>query len=313
MARGGVSIQRLVPVGEGSEPPTTGAFSRRAPRVERAATPVRARGVGGILDTAVDVFVARLGFCLAVSACLWLLAGAAERLVVAPLQETPLGFLWDLFGALTVEHVATALVVLVVYGEMRGYRIPAGQALRVFLKRLPALTLYILASVVLMVGALFLGGLSAAACLVFVLPVFLFVAVRLAFGLAVAPAALVLERLSPIDAVRRSFYLVRGSFWRWVGLKVVYSLLVLPFAALPATLEDDATRSSLEAWLGIDGPAAAGLWLVATALFAGVGTALSSVVMTVFYLDCRVRVEGLDLALRFERIERRADLRKESA
>lgn len=318
MARAGISIQRLVPAGSG-EAALVGAFSGRASRSGSDVPPVRARGVGGILDTAIDVFVSRLGFCLLASTCLWLLAESLDRLLTqrAALEPSLATLLRDIVATLAVEHVATALVVLVVYGEMQGHRVSAARALRVFLKRLPALVVYVLAlSLVLVVGFLLLFEASrsplVSVCFVLALPIVFLVAVRFAFGLAVAPAALVLERASPGDAIRRSFYLVRGSFWRWAGLRLVYTLLVVPFGAVPATLEDDRIRAGLEAWLGIGGPPAAALWLVTSALSVGIGTALSSVVMTVFYLDCRVRVEGLDLTMRLERIEERHVARSEA-
>ena len=270
---------------------------------------MRARGVGEILDTAMDVLARRLVFCVLASTALWFAAGVVERLIATPVPAAQLGTVWfrDLVGTLFVDHLATALVVLVVYGEMQGYRVPARTAVLLTLKRLPAIVAYMGLTLVLFAlpaTCLVLPFAIDPTCVLFGFPIVGGFWVILAWLLGVAPAALVLERLGPLEAARRSSYLVSGSFWRWVGLKLVQGLLVAPIAALPSSLEDPSLRARFESWLGVDGPPAAMLWLVVTALFVGIGTALSSVVMTIYYLDARVRTEGLDLRMRFERIER---------
>ena len=47
------------------------------------------------------------------------------------------------------------------------------------------------------------------------------------------------------------------------------------------------------------------------ALLLAVSTAAWAIVITVFYLDCRVRQEGFDLAMRLERLQNAESLGRE--
>jgi hypothetical protein len=127
-----------------------------------------------------------------------------------------------------------------------------------------------------------------------------FVWVRVAFA---APAML-LEKLGVTGALRRSWRLGRGSWWRALGILllstvigwVTSSVLQVPFSVIGGLVG---------AALGAaPGTGATGSVLVETTI-ANLGTVLSTAVVAPFtaavvsllYIDLRIRREGLDVAL----------------
>jgi hypothetical protein len=123
--------------------------------------------------------------------------------------------------------------------------------------------------------------------------------------LAFVPSALMLERLSIRDAVKRSWSLSTGYFWRTFGilllvsviLNVVSSILSAPLgllSGLGATLINP--NGSDDAAFGI-----AIVVLLLSSVVAIVFGAVSAVIQTaaaaLVYLDLRMRKEGLDLEL----------------
>lgn len=123
--------------------------------------------------------------------------------------------------------------------------------------------------------------------------------------LAFVPVAIVVERRSIVDAIRRSWRLTIGHFWRILGITLLVSVILsvalqivslpisflTPFASILVNPND-----SLEASLAV--------MLVLTVLsFAllAVATAVTlvaqSAVPALLYLDVRMRSEGLDLEL----------------
>ena len=154
-----------------------------------------------------------------------------------------------------------------------------------------ALALLHLTPVAVLLGVL--GGIASG-----VLEVFLFT--RLSLTLP----ALVLERISPASAIRRSFELSRGSFWRLLGILLVTRLIVgiasfvlsIPFAIVGEV----AGGGSLSVF-GIGATAS-----VAAVIISAIGGIVASTVtapisagaVVLLYADLRMRREGLDLALR---------------
>jgi hypothetical protein len=118
--------------------------------------------------------------------------------------------------------------------------------------------------------------------------------------LVLAPPALVLERTTVAGALRRSRTLVRGSFWRILGItllaailaNVISSIVTIPFALLGVgagvVLGDGADGGFAGALFGATLGSAAGL--VITLPF-------SAGVTSLLYIDRRMRREGLDLEL----------------
>ena len=130
-----------------------------------------------------------------------------------------------------------------------------------------------------------------------------FVVIRL--GLA-APVT-VLERCGPATALRRSWHLTRGSFWRIFGILVLTAIVVglagfileLPFVILRGIVglgsASPISLSGVAASVSVAGIIVGGIGgIIANAIVRPV----SSGVIVMLYLDMRMRKEGLDLVLR---------------
>jgi hypothetical protein len=125
--------------------------------------------------------------------------------------------------------------------------------------------------------------------------------------LSLVPSALVLERLPLGKAVRRSWSLTSGFFWRTFGIEILVAIM-LGFAAsiieFPVTLVVEVftllanptstpTAAGLTSVFGateIAGSIAGAIASTVTAIIATASTAL-------IYIDLRMRKEGLDLEL----------------
>jgi hypothetical protein len=140
-----------------------------------------------------------------------------------------------------------------------------------------------------LLGVAIVGGIFVAlATVALIVPgVWLFV------SYAVAVPALLLERIGPIDALRRSFRLVRGRWWSTAGTLLVGYLLIGILGALvtgvimvvPSLV---AEGNTLVGALGA---------VVGGTVGSVLTTPYSAAVVTLLYFDLRVRKEGLDLQL----------------
>jgi hypothetical protein len=116
-------------------------------------------------------------------------------------------------------------------------------------------------------------------------------AIWLGIRLVVAIPAMLEERIGPIAGIRRSWHLVRGNFWRVIGiLLVVYVLTAVVQYALAGAL-------GLVAFFvpGLSGDARGGLLLVLLTLVQVVVTPILAIAISLIYFDLRVRKEALDL------------------
>jgi hypothetical protein len=110
---------------------------------------------------------------------------------------------------------------------------------------------------------------------------------------SVAVPAMLLERIGPVQALRRSFRLVRGRWWSTAGTLLVGYLLIGIIGALvsgaimviPSVVAEDNT---LVGALGA---------VVGGTVGSVLTTPYSAAVVTLLYFDLRVRKEGLDLQL----------------
>ena len=118
--------------------------------------------------------------------------------------------------------------------------------------------------------------------------------------LAFVPVVIVVERLGVLAAIRRSYRLVRGAFWRTLGILVltaviagiVAQLLGTPFAIVGglglALLESNPTLAGI-------------IYAGAVSLGSTVGLVLAvpflAAVVALLYVDRRIRLEGLDVTL----------------
>lgn len=118
--------------------------------------------------------------------------------------------------------------------------------------------------------------------------------------LAFVPVLIVVERLGIVAAVRRSYALVRGAFWRTLGVLLLTAILTSVVAQVLAT------PFSLLGGLGLaflaDNPTLAGaVYAASISLGSTVGLVLAvpflSAVVALLYVDRRIRLEGLDVSL----------------
>ncbi len=126
--------------------------------------------------------------------------------------------------------------------------------------------------------------------------------VWLAMQLALAGPALLLEQIGVGAALRRSWRLVRGSWWRVFGVLLLTSIIAGLGAGIVAV--PFSQGGSLLATSG-DPDAAATLRVLLGTVLGGIGEIVGGTVMTPFsaavtsllYIDRRMRSEGLDIEL----------------
>ncbi len=189
-----------------------------------------------------------------------------------------LGRMASLVGAALVVALITLIVFTLLFGCFIGIVIPLGAGS----SQSEADQLFLL--VFMFFGILGLVFLTLLITTLFV--------VRLMFF----PQIVVLEGRGPLDALGRSWQLVRGSFWRVLGTVILISLLVQILVFIPGLifgiginavfsdpLRDFAIRQSLSTLVGY----------ISQMLF----LPISIIAYTLLYYDLRVRKEGYDLQL----------------
>ena len=240
---------------------------------------------------------------------------AAGRLRTAPPDELTGGDIaaWTMSVAVAglVSWLASVLlsgILAVVVGRaVFGSTIGPGETWVKIRGRLPALIglvavelvgLILLACLVgLIIGAVGAAG-SAAAAVVIGLPLALAsiaTVVYLYTVLSFAPVLIVLERLPVIDAITRSFSLVRNSFWRVLGIRLLTWVVVVfvanavaaPFNFIGPLLVGTSGSVLIAATVGAVGSA---IGQIITAPF-------SAGVVALLYTDRRIRAEAFDLVL----------------
>ncbi|MER6580128.1 glycerophosphoryl diester phosphodiesterase membrane domain-containing protein [Nonomuraea sp. NPDC001023] len=234
------------------------------------------------------------------------------------------------YGGMLVSYAIQFVVVTVLTGVLTrilgravfGGNITAAEAWHLSKGRLPALFGVVGLMAVMMVVPLIVltlvvvalamnvssssegVGLTLGVLVLFVLlfiPYYLFITTRFAF----AAPAVVLEGRGPIDAMRRSWHLVTGDFWRVLGILLLTSLLVgLVSGVLSVPFSFGGTLIGM---LGGGSPGSA----VVAAVFIAAGATLSSMfaypfqagVSGLLYADRRMRGEAFDLVLQTAAIE----------
>jgi hypothetical protein len=307
-------------------------------RVPAGIVPLRPLGVGEILDGAFQAVRSNprsmIGVSAAVVAAVTLLSLVPQAFVLHGLGSAALGAgdglstreqLDALSGALEAQlfpaaltffadTVLNALLIVPVSAAVLGRRTPPGEMWqRAKGRLLPAIGLALLTGLAL--GAVVVGLLVPGIVLLAAGPpalgaLLLFagvvaavvLGVLLAVRWALAAPALVLERASVTTAMRRSWRLTQGSFWRVLGILLLTGIIVsigqaaisFPLSALsslPAAGQSDPYENlgTVFAQLLISGVGS----IVAGAVFYPFNAASSALL----YIDLRMRREGLDVRL----------------
>ncbi|UFR04145.1 glycerophosphoryl diester phosphodiesterase membrane domain-containing protein [Streptomyces sp. Go40/10] len=312
------------------------------PAAKPGVIPLRPLGVGEILDGAVSTmrtyWRSVLGIALAVAAvtdtCLVLVQGfflndalstaqldsrtATPDDVYRALRESMIGT-----GIVTVISaaaviVATALLTTITSRAVLGKPVSTGEAWREARPQIPKLAgLLILLGLitvgVVVAGALpgFLvllaGGSDAGGSALFGLGILagVIVAVWLAIRYYLAAPALMLERQGITKSMSRSAKLVRGSWWRVLGIQllawlianIISAIITIPFALVGAAVSGDGMGN----FLGTSGEPVGWTFLIIRGIGSLIGTTLtlpiSAGVTVLLYIDQRIRREALDLEL----------------
>lgn len=248
------------------------------------------------LTTAIVLVTTVLGFitglaAVQISTDVSAVAGLVTGAVASLLATTVLS------GMLTVIVARAVMGVPITIGEswrrVRG-RIPT--LIGLVLLEIAALAVLIAAVVALTYGVARTAGGGIAALVGFPLGMMLLATLAYLYAaLALAPVAVVLENKGMVAAIRRSITLCSRRFWRTLG--------ILLLAGIVARLVSAAISVPFDIALTF-GPNAAPAPLVATAL-ATVGAAIGGIITTPFvagvvtllYLDARIRSEAFDFAL----------------
>jgi hypothetical protein len=211
-------------------------------------------------------------------------------------------------------QILSGILTNVIGRSVLGERITAGEAWRRTLPRLPAMfgATLLWGAVIAGIWVVYAGigaaitaighGTGVVSVLYFVVAgiVAVCLTVWLWTSFMLANQVVVLERAGPVRALRRSWRLVRHSFWRVFGITLLAQLIVgiasailkLPFT-IPAGVIAAHSGDSLHPPI-----AAVVIGMVGTIVSRTLTGALQAGVFVLLYVDLRMRKEGLDIALR---------------
>jgi hypothetical protein len=258
---------------------------------------------GEVLDTSFNLFKRNFKTVLAISAIVMVplaIIGALATAGLAPTDfsvlddpnlsfEDAMGAILPLYGAigsgLLIQLIGQILVQAAttrVYSETyQGVALGVGEGMKSGLRRLPAM----IALTIVQTIATFIGLIFCLAPGVWLYTIW-----------TVSPAALMAEERGPFGALRRSAELVKGYFWRTLGLVVVANLLVSVISSiitLPIQL------AGTVGTLGDPEAVLSGGYLAIQTLVSGLVTVVTmpfvAAVVVAIYYDLRVRKEAYDL------------------
>ncbi|PWC07403.1 hypothetical protein [Mycetocola zhujimingii] len=151
------------------------------------------------------------------------------------------------------------------------------------------------------------GGFVAAGIILAILAAIALVVVGVwvSIKLSIVPSIIVLERATMVAAIRRSWRLTDGYFWRTLGVQYLIAFIVgtvsqivispISFLYIMAVSAIDPTGTSAESWIG---PILLYVVMIVLSLLIGsITSVVSSAAIALIYVDLRMRKEGLDLEL----------------
>lgn len=268
------------------------------------------RTSGRILDTAVDIARERFGLYVAVASALWFIARALQPFVHRYTQFDPAATnvsvqdglvsmgvtLVNLVVVVVVQSLATMLIAILAWPVVLGLPVDLPGSVWKSLRKLPGVLL------IQLVQGMAVGVLAVCTCGLG------WLWMQWKFSLTVI--AYVIEPGGLGSAITRSFQLTGRdslgwpafvSFLRWLAVFATAFLASFFFSSLSA-IDDSPFQIRAAVMDRIAAPVWAidvGLVLITT-LLNGVATAITSVAMIAYYVDCRVRRDGWDLELRLK-------------
>lgn len=121
-----------------------------------------------------------------------------------------------------------------------------------------------------------------------------FAAACLAVRLLLAPCVIAIENRGPIAAIRRSWALTRGQFWRIVGIYLATTILISLATNMLSTVFLFVGSVITAANAGIGATVMLSSSTITVAVFS---LPLTSALVTLLYVDARFRTEAFDLEL----------------
>ncbi len=264
-----------------------------------------------LVDLGIEVLRRRFLPCVGLSVLLWFPIRAAMPFILrmASSMSYGSGVSFEFLGALGghwliarfIEVLVTMSLTLISYEALTGRELGPLAALKQTLQRSVALVSFFILQFLFVAAGAGLLMILGFMCPPLMLGAFAYW-VYFSWKLAVAPSALILEGLGAVEAIKRSFALTPGSFWRWCGLMVIITLLTFGLTSGMQIGDNQLLRDAFLEATGISE-----LWfdvvlVLISSVFSGLSTAIIAVTATTFYLDTRIRREGLDLRMRLERL-----------
>lgn len=209
-------------------------------------------------------------------------------------------------GIVVVDVARGVLAERPTLRELWAHVRPAAWRLIGYAALLMALVIVVLAMIAVIVIAVgtanwAIGIIVTVLALVASLPLWLWLSTKL----VMAPAALLLENTTIRGAIARSWRLTRGRFWPILGVVVVIGAsfwLIAQVVSVPFSLLAGLTNTVV-APTGGDSQGlvvqliSAGVVEIIVLLIHVVGSIVQATASSLFYVDCRMRHEGLDLDL----------------
>lgn len=297
------TFQDLRPAGERSSPAASTA-AERAPDLQ--GIELAQRSSGQILDTALDIARGRFGLYVLAASVVWLFARGLQPFLgqhqtAAWMLDGRSGLAFaamavNLGATVFVQNLALVLVALLAWPRLVGTPIPFWSAVgRALLAVVP----------LLLVGFIVWGTTSIAVICTCGVG-----AVYLAWKTSLLPITYVVERAGIVGCVTRSWQLTTQErlgesffgFLRWCAVLGTAYVVQFAFSSLGGAADMPDVRRGVLDRTGVSEWTYDGAVLALSSLFNGLGTAIYSVAALAFYVDCRVRRDGLDLARKLDEL-----------
>lgn len=298
------TFQELRPAGH-AVPGGDGAAS--APPAEIAAMlEAEPRDAGEILDAALEIGRGRFGLFVLVSSGIWLLSRGLQPFIGPHVMQRLMedgeifqGFLLNLANigvTFAVGQLALSCVALLAWPALEGRAVSTGAVARRALARLAGVF-------VIQLVASLAYGVGFVCCIA--------PGIYLYWKLSLAALVYVLEPVGFFGSFARSFQLTSHNettaeaffgFLRWFAVVLTAGAANAAFAMVGGLGEQPWAREAVLAHSGIPEWVFDAVLVGASSLLNGVGSALTSLAMLAYYLDCRVRRDGLDLKKRLKEL-----------